>query len=565
MEKKSKTGLKRRKETSIGESIRKILPVLIVALQLLLMGYWSTQKSNYYIDEMFSMGYAHTFIHPREDAVYINFSKDWGNEKWIENETLKDQLETTREDSVFTMPFAKAVRKLFLGRNYMGMLNILMSVFSPGKMSRYPGIILNLIIFALSQLLLYRICRGLGGSFSASLMTVTMYGFSTMAIGLSLYIRFYAWVIFLLLALIRLHQVMWNEDRLWKCEILTVISMLLAYFALKNSELVFIMAGGLIGAYALGLLLTRHLKKALLYVATIVPISLIYAVTKTPFVDMILHPANYIGLDGPQGWMTRDLLSMSSEKLLYFARLYKRWLDEQMMGSKYVTFAFLIIVLILLEIHLLGRNPGEEKESGSVEGNNKKKDESHKKRFVWIILCTELIYLLFCFLTCLPATRYVSFLFPFFPLLLWAAIDRLSEALKRRSLVMAGCALLTVIGILSGLLHPERIEYVYLEDRPLLDALTDCKITDSVIIYTDEEDATHVVYDCVNLMPDKARVYPVQEECHHIDTDKSPNDLLIWVKNGESIRPCVEDLEANGYQIERLGRTHASDIYTAHR
>ena len=565
MEKKSKTGLKRRKEKSIGESIRKKLPVLIVALQLLLMGYWSTQKSNYYIDEMFSMGYAHTFIHPKEDVVYINFSKEWDNEKWIENEILKDQLETTQEDSVFKLPFPNAIRKLFLGRNYMGMLNILMSFFSPGRMNRYPGIILNLVIFAATQLLLYRICRCLGGSFLASLMTVIMYGFSAMAIGLSMYIRFYAWVIFLLVTLVRLHQIMWSEIRLWKCEILSIISMFLVYFALKNSELVFIVAGGLIGFYAFGLLLTRQWKKATLYMTTIIPVSLFYAVTKTPFVDMILHPANYIGLDGPQGWMTRDLLSMSSEKLLYFVRLYKRWLDEQMTGSKYVTFAFLIILLILLEFRVFGRSLAGEKKSSEEEKKHKEKDEIHKKRFVWIILCTELIYLLFCFFTCLPATRYVSFLFPFFPLLLWAAIDRLSEALKRRSLVMAGCALLTVIGILSGLLHPERIEYVYLEDRPLLVALADCKITDSVIIYTDEEDATHVVYDCVNLMPDKARVYPVQEECHHIDTDKSPNDLLIWVKNGESIRPCVEDLEANGYQIERLGKTHASDIYTAHR
>ena len=130
---------------------------------------------------------------------------------------------------------------------------------------------------------------------------------------------------------------------------------------------------------------------------------------------------------------------------------------------------------------------------------------------------------------------------------------------------MAGCAVLAVTGIFSGFLHPERIEYIYLEDRPLLAALNDCKIADSVIIYTDEEDATHVVYDCVNLMPDKARIYPVKRTCHHINTAESPDNLLIWVKNGEPIRPCVEDLEENEYQIELLGRTHASDVYVARR
>ena len=130
---------------------------------------------------------------------------------------------------------------------------------------------------------------------------------------------------------------------------------------------------------------------------------------------------------------------------------------------------------------------------------------------------------------------------------------------------MVGCALLTVIGILSGLLHPERIEYVYLEDRPLLVALADCKITDSVIIYTDEEDATHVVYDCVNLMPDEARVYPVQKKHHHIDADSFPEKVLVWVKNREDIHMCLTDLETGGYQINWLGKTHASDVYVAER
>ncbi len=109
MEKKYETGLKRLKEKSIGEDFRKSLPVIIIAIQLLLMGYWSIQKTNYYIDEMFSMGYAHTFIHPKEDIVYINFSKDWVNEKWIDNGVLKDQLETTKEDGVFTISFPKTL------------------------------------------------------------------------------------------------------------------------------------------------------------------------------------------------------------------------------------------------------------------------------------------------------------------------------------------------------------------------------------------------------------------------------------------------------------------------
>ena len=561
-----------------SNSFRRIVLITAIGLQILVMAFFAGQKSNYYIDEMFSMGYAHTYIHPKEDVVYINFSKDWENEKWIDNEILKSQLETTKEDSVFTLPLPQALRRLFLRRNFMGILNVLMSTFAPGKMTAYPAIAFNIVIFILTQLLLYRICRELGSGFAASLMAIVMYGFSAIAIGLTLYIRFYAWVIFLLIALVRIHQKMWGEGKLWKCEIWTVISLVLIYLALKNSELVFIFAGALIGLYALGLLLSRQWKKAIAYMGTVVPLSLFYAVTKTSFVDMILHPANYTEFEGPMGWMTRDMLSMSIEKFRYFVRLYKRWVDEQLVGSKFVTYAFLIIFLLLLEMRLLGRKPDKPAKNAVNEKNSPGtgafSDASNSvgvlqtgraTSFIWVILVVELVYLTFCFLTCLPATRYVSFLFPFIPVLLWTGISRLAEDQKYRSLIMTGCAVLTGIGIVSGLMHSDRIEYVYMEDRPLIASLEKEGIRDAIVIYTDEEDATHVVYDCVNLMPDEAKICPVQETHHKIDTDESQNEILIWIKNGESIHPCTDDLIISGHQIDWLGRTHASDVYVAHR
>ena len=539
--------------------------ITMITIQLIVMCGFTTRKSNFYIDEMFSMGYAHTYVHPKEDVVYINFSKVWENEKWIENSVLKGQLETTAEDNVFTIPLPKALRKLFLGRNYMGILNIVMSLFSPGEMEKYPAIILNFFLFAATQLLLYRICKGLTNSWMASLMAVTMYGFSAMAIGLSNYIRFYTWVIFLLTVFVRIHQKMWSEDRLWKCEVLTIISMAFVYLALRNSELVFIIAGAWIGFYALGLLLTRQWKKAFLYVGTMLPVSLFYALSKTSFVDMILHPGAYTSYSGPAGWMTRDLLSMSSEKMIYFARLYKRWLDEQMTGSKYVTFGFLIILLILLEIRFLGSHQAGRKEIDLGETGSAEVRGRLEKGFVWIVLCANLVYLLFCFLTCLPATRYVSFLFPFFSVLLWTTFSRLLEGQTKRPFIMVGCALLMCIGIIAGLRHPERIEYVYMEDRPLIEAIGAQESKDSIVIYTDDEDATHVVYDCVNLIPKEAKICPVQLMHHNIEINQCPDSVLIWVKNNEKIQTCVSDLKSGGYSIDWLGKTHASDVYIARR
>ena len=130
---------------------------------------------------------------------------------------------------------------------------------------------------------------------------------------------------------------------------------------------------------------------------------------------------------------------------------------------------------------------------------------------------------------------------------------------------MAGCAVLMCVGIIAGFLHPERIEYVYMEDRPLIEAIGAQESKDSIVIYTDDEDATHVVYDCVNLIPDEAKIYPVQMMHHNIDINQCPDSVLIWVKNNEKIQTCVSDLKSGGYSIDWLGKTHASDVYIARR
>ena len=550
-------------EKSKSAAFRRGVLIAVVVIQLIVMCVFAAQKSNYYIDEMFSMGYAHTYTHPWKDVVYINQSAAWENEQWIDNGILKNQLETTKEDSVFAKPFPETVRALFFRRNYMGMLNVLMSTFAPGRMTAYPAIALNLILFIFTQLLLYRVCRELTGSFSASVMAVFMYGFSAMAIGLCMFVRFYAWVILLLLAVIRLQQKMWSERGIGRSELWTVFSMILIYLALKNSELVFIVAGALIGFYALGLTLTKQWKKLIAYILTIVPISLIYAVSKTPFVDMILHPGNYTDLEGPMGWMTRDLMTITSGRITYLLRLYRTWLNEQLFGSGIVAFSFVIILLLLLEVKYLGKIPaGKRRESGA---GDKGKTPCKRRAFAWILLGVTFIYLLFALLTGLPATRYICFTFPIFTLLLWTALSGLTEGNRFRTWIVAGCALLTCIGAVLGLAHPERVEYIYMEDRPLISALQEKGITDSVVIYTNEEDATHVVYDCVNLMPDEARIYPVQAAHHSMDAEQFPDEVLVWVKNREDVHACLTDLETNGYQVTWLGKTHCSDVYAARR
>lgn len=544
-------------------AFRRSVFLIIVALQISLMFFWATQRSNYYIDEFFSFGSAHSYTFDKKDAKYINNSDDWVYEQWVDNNKLKDQLVITKETSLLSQPPLKATRMLLTRRNHQGILNILYSVFSPGKISMYPGIIFNLVIFFFTQILIYRIMEELTGSFPVSMLAVTMYGFSAMAIGIALYIRFYTLVIFLMLALIWLHQIMWRTEKLVKCEIITILCMVLIYFAMKDSELVFIIGGALIGCYALGLLIRKQFIKFLCYFLTIVPVSLFYALTKTNFIDIALHPEKYSEGSGAEAWMTQKLLTVNSDRLLALLGKYIRWFSDLLFGSWYIVCSFAVVIIILLELKALGRKPDRDPREDIDKRND---GDGNSNGFIWIIFGLNTIFLAFAFLTAFPATRYMSFFFPLVTILLWTLIGWLTKGKKCKGMVLAMCGLLTFTGIfITQVIHPENVDYVYAGDRPLIQAVQESGIEDAICIYSGEKHSNHAVYDCINIMPDTAKIYPMNSNKHQIDAESSPDRMLVWILNAREPIPYLADLMIGGYSLTKLGSTHTSDVYVIER
>ena len=216
----------------------RVLFLLVVIAQMAVICLWAAQRNNYHVDELYSLGYAQSYATGNNYKIYSRYSPEWKYETWIENRSLKNQLEISEEESLLREDPLTIARLLLTGRNYHGILNILMSVFAPDRLTMYPGILFNLVVFFFTQILLCRIMKELTGDEEASVMAVLMYGFSTMAVQMTLFIRFYTLTIFLFTAVIRLHQIMWRTENLRRHEFLTILSLLLLYFAMKNSELV---------------------------------------------------------------------------------------------------------------------------------------------------------------------------------------------------------------------------------------------------------------------------------------------------------------------------------------
>ena len=110
------------------------------------------------------------------------------------------------------------------------------------------------------------------------------------------------------------------------------------------------------------------------------------------------------------------------------------------------------------------------------------------------------------------------------------------------------------------------IDYLYTEDRELIEAVQNTDIRDAVVIVTEREDANHSVYDCVLLMPYTARLYPVNKEHQHIDTSDLPDRFLVWSHTkAESTEAYTGDLLRAGYSLELMGTTHTSVVYVAEK
>ena len=216
---------------------------------------------------------------------------------------------------------------------------------------------------------------------------------------------------------------------------LTLLSMALLYLAMKDSEMMFIMGGALAASYAAALLIAGQRKKALLYALTVFPASILFALTKTNFIDIALHPASYVDGSGAEAWMTEKLLSVNRGRLVALFFKYLAWLSDLLFGSWYVLCSFLVLVLILLEVRFLGKKKTAPREKGAAAG------------FIWVIAAVCGIYYVFAMLVAIPAERYFMFYTPLLAILLWKLLHELTAGLPTRRALLLGCLVLTGLGL----------------------------------------------------------------------------------------------------------------------
>ena len=264
----------------------------IIIAQVIVLLYWAHVKTNYFIDDLYSLGYASSFTGEGDTARYITRSPEFGFNEWISNAEFKKYLILNDNEKLIHTSFLNAVSKMLRGRMYFGLLNIAESIAGYSYVTARPAIVLNIILFVITEIMLILLMKKMNMDKKMSYLSLIMFGCSTYVISAAEYIRFYILVIlFLILMLMCLYD-FWQTDTWRKASISALGMGVIAYFSYKNSELTIPFFGGLV-LFLIIISFFAKKRKQLIISFGMLLAGTLYIFLSTDFVDVLLYPENY--------------------------------------------------------------------------------------------------------------------------------------------------------------------------------------------------------------------------------------------------------------------------------
>lgn len=168
--------------------------------------YIGTKKSYYHMDEMYSYGLMNY------ERISITDNPDFLDE-WHTKDYYLDYLEVNNDEVSNFMPVYENQKNDVHPPFYYFLLRIA-SMFSVDYFTKWTGIILNIIIFALSNVLVYKTSKLLFRNSLMALFVCVINGAAIVAIDSCMYIRMYELTNLFVLALTYFHVKMWRKDNI---------------------------------------------------------------------------------------------------------------------------------------------------------------------------------------------------------------------------------------------------------------------------------------------------------------------------------------------------------------
>lgn len=548
--------------------------VAIIAVQLLVILYWANAKSNYFLDEFYSMGYASSYN--GDSTGFPTASDNWKPKEWVNNAPFKKCLTIEKDEQIIHMPFFKALKKMVTGKNYFGFLNIAESIMGYSIVSIRPAITLNIIIFVFAEIALLVFIRKIKMDVRSQYLALAMFGFSGLGIGLVEFIRFYILVIMYLLWMLVLFYGVWNSNSLEKIIPMEFGILGLAYFAYRNSQLAMIFFGAFSFCFVIALMISKKWKAFIPYVALGL-CGVAYIGATTDYIGILFHPTDYPEVKNKAVKASLNIATFSMDLVKQNLGRCVKFFGDSYFGNYFIVLmaAFALIAYSLWicrrknrdELPAVSYNdkPDSLARTGSkLSLKNFKRDP--ESGFICVVFGTAVIYTWVMALSDLTAKRYLCIAFVLYGIVFWYVLDRILNKCPRKELVRGWYIILTAAVVLSALVpfktRDVGIAYIYEDDGSFKAALELYRDMDVVLAFTQGTGAE--IYDCINLMSEKSYIYAVDLEEYVYDDEKFTDEFLLWARSDQNVLPVLDDLTKRGYEFESLGENHASQAFVCY-
>ncbi len=584
---------------------------IIILLQVLVIIFWANKKTNYFIDEFYSMGYARGFTGNEPTAQYITLSPEWTYNEWHSNFEFKNQLYMTDDAKIWNSPIKNSLGKLITGRNYFGLLNLTESITGFNSVSNFPAVVLNIILFVVTEIGLLFLLTKLSVNLFPKLLALSMFGFSAYFISVAEYVRFYMLVVTLFIMMLNLFYVLWRAKDIKRITAYEIGIFVLAYLILKNSELIGPYFAFISFCLLIGFAVFKKWKQFISYSLGCMA-GVAYIWLFTGYLQTILNPTGKAGLVG-------DIVSSINEDTIEFMKTYREWelelISDTLFGHTRIALitiaaltgytlwmkrrifkdaestnnikisvsdiTALIIWIIIYRISVY-RNNGILISKGiltlvliwlivntlwkkiKVKGIELNSDSA----FVIMLMLASVLYTVFTSLPNLRIWRYYCFVMVVIPISLWYLIDRLLKKTTWQELTRGWYIIFALSAIVTSITPFVRknIYYTYEEDKQFESNVRRHDDLGVVLLCRpDNGQYDQYVYDCINIRPDDSEIYLINLSDYKYEEENFRKEFILWDHQREDTQPVLEDLSNNGYTIESLDRNHISQAYVCRK
>ena len=595
----------------VGKRRELIIFILIMFFQILTIVYWANEKCNYHVDELYSLGYASILTGKGDGAQYITMSPEFTFNEWISNDRLKRQLVVNEEEKITNAPLIDVIKKTVVGSNYVPLLNMAETFWGGEQVSVKPGLIINLVFFVIACVELVSLMTKLGVDKRVRYIMVAMFGFSGYMISAAVYIRFYMLVIMYMLIMLNLFYRLWSCNS-WRLSIVLVSGIaIMAYLSYRDSEFMLPFFCAFMSAFVVALICRKKWKQLIVCAVTGV-LGFVFIITTSDFVGILITPGRYDASNGVYVSASNTIRSASLSSVMEYMLWLKELFETKYFAAKsmvYIMVAVVTIVIIVVSgangntIHKFEMSRihplipvaflawigiyGVSSLLGqgrlicllviytiSFIGVAQALDFKMKIRisrfspdtmFIMVLAAELVVYTLFVALCQYSIWRYYCYGFVSATIIFWYLIDRLLKRLRTDQLRNALIVALTFCVFANSLMFfgTRNIENIYEDEKVFI---TDVQANQNidVVLISDVENGVisrHEAYDCVNMMPDNARLYFVNLGEYSFDIVDYPDQFLLWSYIERDLSGVLSDLRRHGYNVEDLGNDHCSKVY----